>query len=380
MWKIQLCELNYDEREEKAVQAILKSAWLTMGEVTKNFETEFANYHGRKHECIAVSSATAGLHLGLMALGIGIGDEVIIPALTFVSDANTVCQLGATPVFADICGLNDLNVDVNDILLKINEKTKAIVAVHFAGYPIDLTKLRDICDEKGIYLIEDVAHAPGAMINEKRCGTMGHLSFFSFFSNKNLATGEGGMVMTSDSGLANKIRSLRSHGMTSLTLDRHNGRSSSYDVVDVGLNYRIDEIRSSIGLQQLAKLDEGNKIRGELVNAYYEHLVDTSIILPNYMQENDTVVPAYHIMPVILPEKLDRSVIIDRLKTVGIQTSIHYPNFGSFKAYRSIYDPRVTRNTNEVTERELTLPLHPKLSKYDIEFVCDNLKESMLNV
>ena len=372
-WAVQLCELNYCKRESDAVKKILNKEWLTMGAVSQEFESRFSEFHNHHSPGVFVSSATAGMHLILMSLEIGSGDEVIIPGLTFVSDANVVTQLGAKPVFADSESLGNFNVSIKDIIKKITIRTRAIVIVHFAGFPLDVTELQKICKEKGIFLIEDCAHAPGAMLGSQYCGTLGDFSFFSFFSNKNLAVGEGGMVLARDTESLRKIRLLRSHGMSSVTLDRHLGRSSSYDVLNAGLNYRADEIRAAIGIVQLDKLKQGNEKRGMLTDYYRQKFKGTQVVVP--FNKNVGVLPAYHIMPIILPENTNRIKLMTMMKNKGIQTSVHYPSFSSFTAYRNAADFNQLKIANEICERELTLPLHPRLDFENVDLVADTLLE-----
>ena len=226
-----------------------------MGQKTKDFEFEFGNFLGDETHCTAVSNGTAALHMALLALGVGPNDEVVIPSLTFVANINVVNLVGATPKLADSYSLTNWNVSLKSVKSKISDKTKAVIIVHYAGYPChEIDEISDFCRKKGIGLIEDVAHTPGASVNGKKCGTFGDVGCFSFFSNKNLSIGEGGMVSTQSKNLAQKLGFLRSHGMTSLTLDRHKGRAITYDVDQPGLNYRMDEIRAAIGSVQLVKL------------------------------------------------------------------------------------------------------------------------------
>ncbi len=374
-WKVQLCELNYDNRERDAVNKVIKGQWLTMGQETASFEQEFSTFIGHTNTGLFVSSATAGLHLILMALGIGRGDEVIIPGLTFVSDANVVLQQGALPVFADSVGLNNLNVSVEDIKRKISSKTKAIVIVHFAGFPMDLQQLKEICLAKDIKLIEDCAHAPGASINGKMCGNIADFSFFSFFSNKNLAVGEGGMVFANDKSALEKIRLMRSHGMSAATLQRHLGRAISYDVEHIGLNYRADEMRAALGRVQLKKLLSGNRQRKTNFETYAEKLKSSDIIIPVSNISNS--VSSYHIMPVILPVGTDRKSTILSMKAEGIQTSVHYPNFSEFTAYSNYCKNQRLPIVNEITHRELTLPMHPRMTFKDVDMVVNSLLKAL---
>lgn len=374
-WNIQLSELNYDLSEQKAVEHVVRNEWLTMGSKCIEFEEKFSIFHDYHEPSVFVSSATAGLHLILMSLQVGQGDEIILPALTFVSDANVVKQLGATPVFADSVSISDLNVSTIDVVNKITNKTRAVIVVHFAGFPKDLTELKKICGERGIALIEDCAHAPGAQIGSEFCGTFGDFAFFSFFSNKNLAVGEGGMVFAKDSQKMELIRSMRSHGMSSLTLDRHLGRATTYDVTSIGLNYRPDELRAALGLEQLKKLASGNAKRRALTNRYIKNLHGSTIVVP-FSDKDEGIVSACHIMPIILPKSADRSLIMDKMKQAGIQTSIHYPSFASFSIYNGSVDVCSLLVASEICERELSLPLHPRLSIKDVDLVSEELLRS----
>lgn len=375
-WKIQLCELNYDVCEQLAVSEVIQREWLTMGSTSAEFELQFAKYIEHEQVGTFVSSATAGMHLILMALGVGLGDEIIVPALTFVSDANVVRQLGARPVFADSESLSNLNVSEDDIIKKITSRTKAIVVVHFAGHPQKLDVLARVAKERNIPIIEDCAHAPGASISDLKCGTIGDFSFFSFFSNKNLSTGEGGMVFAKDPEMSGKIRLMRSHGMTAVTIDRHEGRTSSYDVVFTGLNYRADEIRAALGLEQLKKLPMGNLKRKLLFERYVENFKKSSVGVP-FTEREPVYVSAYHIMPIILPNYVVRDEIMMKLKNEGIQTSIHYPSFKRFSVYADLLNACQIPVADEICQRELTLPLHPRMTLSDVDKVSTLLLQEV---
>jgi len=375
MWKVQLFKLNYDERESQAVMNVLDSRWITMGERTKEFEANFAAFLGENARSTAVSNGTAALHMSLLALGIGEGDEVIIPALTFVADINVVRMVGARPVLADCRDFTDWNMDPADIESKITDRTKAVMIVHYAGYPCDMDKIVDICRRMGLFLIEDCAHAIGATYKGRQCGTFGDISCFSFFTNKNLSVGEGGMYVTRDEGLDSKGRYLRSHGMSTLTLDRHQGRAITYDVAQPGLNYRIDEMRAALGIVQLAKLPEANRRRRELVKAYVSQLSEVDGLTIPFTQHPDSE-SSYHIFPVLLPESADRIKVIGSLKEDGIQSSIHYPAFGEFTYYRA-ENLNETPLAVEISRRELTLPLYPTMTLEEVALVTDSLKKAL---
>lgn len=376
-WNIQLFKLNFDGREVLAVQDVVAGGWLSMGEKTATFESQFDQFLGHGALCSAVSNGTAALHMALMALDIGSGDEVIIPSLTFVADVNVVTIVGATPVLADCKSLDDWNMSVESIEKQITERTKAIIVVHYAGFPCeDIVAISKMCRDRGIGLVEDVAHAPGATVDGKVCGTFGDVGCFSFFSNKNLSIGEGGMVSSTNSDLNQKLRYLRSHGMTTLTLDRHKGRAITYDVAQPGLNYRMDEMRAAIGSVQLDKLRSGNAARGELTQRYRSRLAGTSVMIP-FEAQPEQIKSVYHILPVLLSEGTDRVTVIGALKEKGIQSSIHYPPFWDFTAYKGQFSPNDSPITAEICRRQLTLPLFPTMTNEEVDQVTNALIEAL---
>ncbi len=371
MWKVQLFKLNYNEKESKAVKETVDSGWITMGEKSREFEEKFSNMLGDNIDAIALSSGTASLHTALLALDIKAGDEVIIPALTFVADINVVKMVGATPILADCGDYNSWNITAESIEAQISSKTKAVILVHFAGYPCEMDKIVELCRGREIFLIEDCAHAPDARYKGKACGTFGDFGCFSFFTNKNLSVGEGGMLVSQDEELTLKAKYFRSHGMTALTLDRHKGRAISYDVVQSGLNYRIDEMRSAIGLVQLEKLKKSNRKREVLVKRYIDNLSDIKDILVPFQDLKD-VEPVYHIFPILLSSKIDRVWFINRLKEMGIQSSIHYPAFKDFTAFKDI-GLNSAPIAEDIAQRELTLPLYPTMSLDEVDLVCESI-------
>lgn len=373
-WRVPLADLDYGPEEEAAVQTVIHRRWLTMGDETRQFEEEFATFTGARH-AIAVTNCTAALHLAAAALDLGPGDEVILPSLTFVATANSMRYTGATPIFADICGENDFGLDPADVASKISPRTQAIVVMHYGGYPVDMPAVLDLARRHGLAVIEDAAHAPGSQLDGRHLGTWGDIGCFSFFSNKNLVTGEGGMLTTNNDTLAEKLRLLRSHGMTTLTWDRHKGHAFNYDVVASGYNYRLDEIRAALGRVQLRKLPDGNKRRSELNQLYEEQLstLTPELTLP-YCQRHGTF--AYHLRPVLLPPGIDRIRFMAIMKEQGIQTSIHYPPVHQFQYYQQLnqdYNPTLSQ-TERVAAQEITLPLYPGLTSSDLDAVCSAVR------
>ncbi|MCX6896751.1 MAG: DegT/DnrJ/EryC1/StrS family aminotransferase [Verrucomicrobia bacterium] len=272
--QIPLSDLDYGPEEEAAVLRVLKSRWLSMGPETKAFEEEFAALTGTRH-AQAVANGTAALHLAFLALGLQPGDEIIQPAVNFVATANMSRALGITPVFADIVSLAEPALDPAEIERLITPRTRAVVVMHYGGYPCRMAEISALCRKHKLALIEDACHAVGAVYaaaHGRQAGNLGDIACFSFFSNKNIAVGEGGMITTNRDDLAEKIRLLRSHGMSTLTWDRHRGHAATYDVLAHGYNYRIDDIRSALGRAQLAKLLRNNQRRRESTAVYWERL------------------------------------------------------------------------------------------------------------
>jgi dTDP-4-amino-4,6-dideoxygalactose transaminase len=373
-WRVPLADVNFGVEEEQAVQQVIRSGWLSMGEVTKSFEQEFAAFIGAKHT-LAVTNATAALHLACLAAGIGPGDEVIVPSLTFVATANAVRYTGATPVFADVESLDWLNISPASIEIRITERTRAILVVHYAGFPCDMPAIMEIARQHNLVVLEDSAHAIGSSLDSRMLGTWGAIGCYSFFSNKNMTTGEGGMLATDDDALAEKLRILRSHGMTSLSWDRHQGHAYSYDVVDLGYNYRIDEMRSAMGREQLKKLPAGNKQRAKLTALYRELLAELApqVELPFGQARG---MGCYHILPALLPEGTDRIRFMEALKQVGIQTSIHYPPVHNFQIYQAEWQKReeTLPFTEEAGRREVTLPLYSTMTEGQVESVANAIR------
>ncbi len=366
-WKIPLTEPDLGEEEIKAVSEVLRSKWLTMGAVTLEFEKKFAARMDVKH-AFAVNNCTAGLHLANLALGITAGDEVICPDLTFVATANAVRYTGARVVFAGVVSTEDLTISPQDIEARITEKTRAITVVHYAGFPCLMDEITQVARKYNLRVIEDCAHAPFAWHRfrdgtKRYVGAIGDVGCFSFFGNKNMTTGEGGMVTTNDDSLAEKIRLLRSHGMTSMTYERHTGHASGYDVVALGYNYRIDEIRSAIGLCQLAKIDRLNEKRRDVYGWYLDEFArHENVTVP--FSHRDLQQSACHLMPVLVKDHYED--IKRRLKGAGVQTSKHYAPLSGF----SIYNGTAATETSLISDHILTLPLGPTMSRRDVQFIA----------
>jgi dTDP-4-amino-4,6-dideoxygalactose transaminase len=363
-WRIPLSDIDFGSEEKNAVNAVLQSKWLTMGSVTQEFEQAFAAYVGAKH-AIAVTNATAALHLACVTAGLGTGDEAIVPSLTFVATANAVRYTGATPVFADIASEQDLNISVQSIEKAITGRTRAILIMHYGGYACDMPAIMELARQHELIVIEDAAHAIGSELEGRRLGTWGDLGCFSFFSNKNMTTGEGGMIVTNNDAYAQRLHLLRSHGMTTLTWDRHKGHAWSYDVVDLGYNYRIDEIRAALGIVQLRKLSSNNEHRRRLTQVYRDALRELApqVTVPFARHAG---ISAAHLLPLLLPPGSNKSSFMEKMKVQGIQTSFHYPPIHTFTAYKGSRDAVSLPITDAIAEREVTLPLYPTLRDDDV--------------
>jgi dTDP-4-amino-4,6-dideoxygalactose transaminase len=375
MWKARLSELAFDEAELEGVLETLDSAWITAGPRTQAFERAFAELTGTT-EAIAVSNGTAALFLALKALGIGPGDEVLCPSMTFVATAAAVMHCGAEPVLVDICSLENPTMDAADAAAKVSSRTKAILPVHYAGIPADMDELSVFAQSNCLFLVEDAAHSPGARFGGRACGSFGDAGCFSFFGNKNITTGEGGMITTSDPELAARMRLLRSHGMTVTSWDRDKGRPAHYDVVEFGFNFRFDDMRAAIGLAQLAKLERFNSRRAALVQRYNERFAASGLdlILP-LASVPDLKEPVHHIYPVVFPTTEDRDSMAELLKAEGIQTSIHYSPIHHFSAFKKLNSAVSLPVTEAFASRELTLPLYPSLTEAQADMIVASVVE-----
>jgi dTDP-4-amino-4,6-dideoxygalactose transaminase len=370
---IPLFDVRLSEEEIEAVAQTLRSGWLTMGPRTREFEEAFAAQLGARH-AVALSSCTAALHLAYLAVGVGPGDEVIVPSYTFVATAAAVLYCGATPVFADVIGDDDLSLDPEDVRRCLSPRTKAVACVHFAGYPAPVDGLAELCAEEGIALIEDAAHAPSATLHGRKLGTWGRVAAFSLYSNKILSVGEGGLLVTDDDEVAEMARGLRSHAMSTGTWDRHNGRSDAYEVLDIGFNYRIDEPRSALALSRLERLEADISSRRRLTRAYRERLRGHPGLTVPYTDES-VVDSCCYMMPLLLCDGARRDRVRDALRERhGIQTSVHYPPIHRFQAYHERWPEVSLSKTESVSSREITIPLFAHMTDSQLDRVVRALE------
>jgi len=373
---IPLSDLDYGAEEEAAVLSVLRRRWLSTGPEVKGFEAEVAELLGVRH-AVAVANGTAALHLALLALGIGPGDEVIQPAINFVAAANVTRATGAVPILADIVGLKEPVLDPAEVARLITPRTRAVVVMHYGGYATRLEEIAARCRARGIALVEDACHAIGGRtrVDGPMAGSLGDIACFSFFSNKNLAIGEGGMVTTDREDLLAAVTKLRSHGMTSLSWERHRGHASGYDVTVHGFNYRMDDLRAALGRAQLAKLARNNQRRRTLTLAYRDALAGVpGLLLP--FRTADVPASACHLMVAVAPDAASRDAMAEALKARGIQTSRHYPAITGFTAFAAAAGNHLPHSL-DYAARTLTLPLFPTMSLSQVGQVAEAVQAAL---
>jgi dTDP-4-amino-4,6-dideoxygalactose transaminase len=373
-YNIPLFDLNYDHEEEDAVLKTVRSKWLSMGANVKNLEAGFQQMLQVQH-AVALTNCTAALHLALEVLGIGEGDEVLVPSLTFVATVNAVRYVGATPVFVDLVGPEDFSMDPDDLEAHVTPRTKAVLPMHFGGFGCDMNRILAIARQHGLRVVEDAAHAPHSEYDGRMLGTLGDIGVFSFFSNKNMTCGEGGMLVTSDDALAQSARLLRSHGMTTLSYDRAQGHATRYDVVGLGYNYRLDDVRGALALAQLAKLEPGIAKRLCKRRVYLAALEGVKGIHIPY--RGYPYAASHYIFPIVLAEggAARRDAVRKRLAEAGIETSVHYPAVHRFSYYAPFTRP--LPRTEFVADHEITLPLFEALTEDQIRFVAQTLGQAL---
>jgi perosamine synthetase len=350
------------KEDEKIINKTLKQSMLTLGPQLEKFESDFCRYSKAKY-AIAVSNCTAALHLSLMALGLKENDEVIIPDLTFVADANAVLACNAKPVVADI-NKENFFLSISSIKKNITKKTKAIIPVHIYGQVCNIDEILDLAKDNNLKVVEDCAHAVGTFHKSKHVGTLGSTGCFSFYPTKNITTAEGGMVTTNSKEIAEKVRQLRSHGMTKSLKSRY---SSEYpwvfDIVEPGYNYRLDEIRSALGVTQLKRIKKINELRKKASLYYHKNLQNIpGIILPDMVEDQSH---SYHLytIRVTKPYKLSRNKLYKKLKDNGIRTTVYWMPIHEYAAYRKFAKKSSIVNTTKTYDEILALPLFPNISK-----------------
>jgi perosamine synthetase len=359
------------EADIKAVLEALTSGWLTTGPRVGEFEKAFAAHCGAK-EAVAVNSGTAALHCAMRAIGVHTGDEVIVPALTFAASANAAIYEGGMPVFADV-EPDTLLIDPVSVAMRITPRTKAIVAVDYAGQPADYDALRDLAKGRGIRLIADACHSPGATYNGRSAGTLGDISCFSFHPVKHMTTCEGGMAVTDDEKLAAHMRRVRNHGIDSDHRSREAAGAHAYDMAELGYNYRLPDVQCALGLAQLSRLEGWVHARQKIAALYDRVFADIEQVSPLKVRNDRT--NAYHLYVVKLDPALDRDAVFKHLRSCGIGANVHYApvylhSYYQHRGYAKGLAPVAERASRHI----LTLPMFPAMTEADVDRVVAALK------
>jgi dTDP-4-amino-4,6-dideoxygalactose transaminase len=370
---------DIDEAEIEAVVACLRSGWVTTGPATRQFEQDFNAYLGGGLHAIAVNSATAGLHLALESVGIGPGDEVIVPTLTFTATAEVVRYLGARPVFVDVES-DRMTLSVADVEAAVTPRTRAIVPVHFAGLACDMDALLALARRHGLRVVEDAAHAFPTRYRGRLVGTLdSDVTVFSFYANKTMTTGEGGMVVTRDAGLAQRVRTMRLHGISRDAFDRYVSTKPAwyYEVVAAGFKYNLTDIASAIGIQQLRKIDRFAARRAYLARRYHDGLAGLPLHLPAGPDEGGTHAWHLYVIRLTPDARPGRDDLIAELARRGIGTSVHFIPLHRQPYWHDTYDLSPARFpvAEACYPRMLTLPLYTKMSDADQDRVIRTLRE-----
>lgn len=369
-YKIPLFNLNFDGKEAQAAYDTIQSGWISTGPKCEELEQMFVDMFHVNY-AVSMSNCTDALHLCCLVCGVGAGDEVLCPSLTFAASANCIRYAGATPVFCDIVGPDHINIDPKEIEKKITEKTKAILVVHMAGFPCKMDEIMAIARRHNLKVIEDACHGPLSEYKGKKLGTIGDCAAFSFFSNKNISTGEGGMFISNNKELADRARLLRSHGMTTMSYQRAGGHATTYDIVELGYNFRLDDIHAAIAIEQLKKLPGDLNARLAVRQRYIERLSKIENIVVPFADNSEFV--SNYIMPIVLTRGAaeDRDKIREAIHEAGIQTSVHYPAIHRFSIYKDY--GAVLPQTEYVTDHEITLPMYAALTLEQVDYICDTV-------
>ena len=369
--------------EVTSVTKVIKSKWMGSGPITEEFERKFKNYKKSKY-ALSVNSCTAALHLSLLYCGIKNKDEVITTPMTFASTINSIILAGAKPILADI-DPNNFNIDPKEIEKKITKKTKALLIVHLAGLPCDMNSIMKIVKKYKLKLIEDCAHSIESKYHNKHVGNFGDAGCFSFYSTKNLTTGEGGMITCNKEAIYKKMRVARLHGLSKDAWKRYlpdniknRKKFEHYDVTEVGLKYNMIDLNAAIGLVQLKKLDNNWKIRKKLFDLYKKKLTNLPIKTQKFV--NNNIKHAYHLFLIIIDKnktKKNRDDFILFLKKNNIGCGIHYRSVTDMSVYKKKFGWNINtcKNSKYVGDNTISLPLYPDLTIKDVNFICEKIQK-----
>lgn len=359
-------------KDKQNVLQSLNQRWLTNGSFLKKFESNFQKYISSSYS-VGVGNGAQALHLAVRGLGIGSGDEVIVPTFTFVATANAVTSCGAKPIFADV-DPNTFNISIDSIKKLITKKTKAIIPVHYGGQSCDMDKIHSISKNKNLKIIEDCAHALGSTFKNKKCGNLGDVGCFSFYPTKIITTGEGGMVTCNNPKLFKKIKILRSQAMSISSNEREKLATWKYDVTDLGYNYRLDEIRSSLGFSQLFRVDQINKMRIKLASIYTNSLSKIKGIQTPFIKDNRNHI--FHLYSIKITDEfpLTRDELYEKLIQKGIGTTVQYTPVHLLSYYKKKNKNPSLKNSEKLMDQVLCLPIFPKMTLKEIQYVIKNIK------
>jgi len=363
---------SIDESDIRAVTECMKSGWITTGPRCLEFEDRFKALTGASH-AMTVASATAGMHLALLALGIGPGDEVITPSMTFASTVNMIALLGAKPVFVDV-DYDTLNIKAEDIEAKVTPRTKLIIPVHFAGAPADMDRIMKVASDHRLTVIEDAAHAVGTRKQGVHAGGFGNMAIFSFHPIKNITTGEGGMITHNDPALEKRLRVLRFHGIERDAWKRYGkGGVPEYDIDEPGYKYNLTDMQAALGIAQLDRIGAFNGRRAFLADRYMRGLAGVRGIdlpgVPAYPHEH-----AHHLFAVKV-RAMDRGRFMEKLSEYNIGYGYHYPACHLLRYVKRRYGTVALPETERAAERILSLPLFPGMQDGDVDYVCRAIRE-----
>jgi dTDP-4-amino-4,6-dideoxygalactose transaminase len=372
-WQVPLGSAEVPEEDLKALCDVYRSGWLSMGPRTAELESAFADYTGSAH-CVAVSSCSAALHLACLATGIGPGDRVIVPSITFVATANAIAYCGAEPVFADISSETEPWLSKETVAAAIDERTRAILTVCYGGHPGEIVGLRELAKSDGLTLIEDAAHGAGAWSEGKHVGTFGQVGAFSFSASKQMSVGEGGMIATDDPRLARRFERLRWHGISKSSWARHRQTVSEYQVDDLGFNYRLDDPRAALALARLRRLEDETVRRAQIDAAYRRDLEGLEGIEPTAPSPPGS--RAGHLMfTVVLDEGVNRDRFRRFLAQRGVQTSVHFTPVHRLALYSGV-DASLPRSES-YGRRTVSLPMFPGLEDWQRELVVESVADAL---
>lgn len=361
--------------DASAMLKALKSRWLTGGPQAVHFEKMFEDYVGAKY-AVSVSSCTAALHLAMRVLEIKPGDEVIVPVLTFAATANAPIFCGAKPVFADV-DEKTFNISPDDILKRITSKTKAVIVVHYGGQSCDVKEILEIAEDHGLHVVEDCAHSLGAEYKGEKTGNFGTMGCFSFYPTKVITTLEGGIITTNDENLARRLRILREHGMTKSAAERESSATWYYDVVDLGYNYRLNEVQAALGISQLKRVEDGIRRRIRAAAHYKKKLSFSGIVAPYEAPDRSHIFHLYTIKIKKEEAGISRDELAQELAKKGIGVSVHYTPLHLLSYYKELYKPKSMTFpvAEKVYKQILSLPLFPTLTQTSIDFITERIGE-----